>query len=161
MTNNDFLRRFRYAIDLPDHLLIQSFKESGVIVTKEEIRSYLKNEEEAGFVKINNKKLGQFLDGFIVVKRGKQKLKPGQKPMKPIALTNKNINNEILKKIKIALSLHTDSMIEIFHCAGVNISKSELGSLFQRPDHKNYKECLDSYLRNFLKGLTIYTRKNK
>lgn len=160
MTNNDFLRRFRYALDLPDHIIIQSFKESGVNLNRENIRAFLKKEEEDGFVKLNNKNLGLFLDGFIIVKRGRQKPKPGQKPRKPVTLSNKNINNEILKKIKIALSLHTDTILEIFKCADVNISKAELGSLFQNPNHKNYKECLDSFLRNFLKGLTVYNRKS-
>ncbi|MFW5891532.1 MAG: DUF1456 family protein, partial [bacterium] len=90
--------------------------------------------------------------------RGRQELKPGQKPKKPEPINSSIINNAILKKIKIALNLQSDDMLEVFSCSGVNISKSELSSLFRRPGHKNYKQCLDSYLRNFLKGLTIQNR---
>ncbi|PHQ87058.1 MAG: hypothetical protein COB58_06585, partial [Thalassobium sp.] len=30
---------------------------------------------------------------------------------------------------------------------------------FRRPDHKNYRECLDQLLRNFLDGMEKHYRK--
>ena len=38
-------------------------------------------------------------------------------------------------------------------------SKHELSALFRRPDHKNYRECLDQVLRNFLDGMEKRYRK--
>jgi len=38
------------------------------------------------------------------------------------------------------------------------LSKHELSALFRRPDHKNYRECLDQVLRNFLDGMEKYYR---
>jgi uncharacterized protein YehS (DUF1456 family) len=38
------------------------------------------------------------------------------------------------------------------------VSASELGALFRKEDHPNYKDCGDQLLRNFLNGLIIYKR---
>ena len=35
MTNNDFLRRLRYALNLKDNVTVQIFKKGGLTVTKE------------------------------------------------------------------------------------------------------------------------------
>ena len=161
MTNNDILRRIRYALDIPDKVLVGCFKEFGYEIEVNQIRNMLKKENEVGYEKCNNKQLGMFLDGYIIYKRGREEVKPGEEPKKRVELTGNNLNNLILRKIKIALNLKSEDMLNIFHCAGVNVSVSELRSLFRKPGHKNYKECLDSYLRNFLKGLTIYYRGNK
>ena len=75
-----------------------------------------------------------------------------------VKITKNNINNIILKKLKIALSLKSDDMLQIFKLAGLELSSSELSAVFRKEDHKNYRECGDKYIRNFLKGLTIYYR---
>ena len=49
-------------------------------------------------------------------------------------------------------------MLQIFKLAGLELSSSELSAVFRKEDHKNYRECGDKYIRNFLKGLTIYYR---
>ena len=60
--------------------------------------------------------------------------------------------------MKIALALTSDDMLEILEEAGVIITKGELGAVLRKEGHKNYKECLDRYARNFLKGLAIRYR---
>jgi len=67
-------------------------------------------------------------------------------------------NNAILKKLRIALELKEDDMVGILKLADIDISKSELTALFRKEGHRNYKECGDQFLRNFLKGLTISHR---
>jgi uncharacterized protein YehS (DUF1456 family) len=67
-------------------------------------------------------------------------------------------NNAILKKLRIALQLKEDDMVGILKLAGVDISTSELTALFRKEGHRNYKECGDQFLRNFLKGLTLRYR---
>lgn len=67
-------------------------------------------------------------------------------------------NNDILKKIRIALELKDTDIIEILKLADFEITKSELSALFRNPDHRNYKECGDQILRNFLNGLIIRNR---
>lgn len=67
-------------------------------------------------------------------------------------------NNEILKKLRIALELRDDDIIEILRLAEFTISKSELSALFRKEDHPNYKNCGDQIMRNFLRGLIIFKR---
>ena len=67
-------------------------------------------------------------------------------------------NNDILKKIRIALELKDDDIVEILKLSDFEVTKSELGALFRKEDHPNYKECGDQLLRNFLNGLIIYKR---
>ena len=77
-----------------------------------------------------------------------------------IALFNLIImtNNDVLKKLRVALSLRDDDIIAILKLVDFNITKSELGALFRKEDHPNYKECGDQILRNFLNGLVIHLR---
>lgn len=67
-------------------------------------------------------------------------------------------NNDILKKIRVALSLRTEEMIHILSLVDFEITKGALGDLFRHPDHPNYVEAGDQILRNFLNGLIIYKR---
>ena len=159
MNNNDVIRRFRYAIDMSDNQVIKAFKESGVTIDKEGVQNLLKKDDEEGFVKCNNRLLGEFLDGVIILKRGRQEAKPGQAPKKPEVMTSNNINNQILKKIKIALNFKTEDMIRVWEKADIYISNSDVTALFRKKGTKNYKECLDKFLRTFLKGLAEDTRK--
>ena len=67
-------------------------------------------------------------------------------------------NNDILKKLRVALSLNTDQIIEICQLVNYKVTKSELGDIFRNEDHPNFKKCGDQILRNFLNGLVIYKR---
>lgn len=67
-------------------------------------------------------------------------------------------NNDIMKKLRVALSLTTDDIIQICKLVNFNITKSELGDIFRKEDHPNFKKCGDQILRNFLNGLVIYKR---
>lgn len=67
-------------------------------------------------------------------------------------------NNDILKKLRVALKLRDDQIEEILKLVDFNMSKSELGAFFRKEDHPNYIECGDQVLRNFLNGLVIHLR---
>lgn len=67
-------------------------------------------------------------------------------------------NNEIMKKLRVALSLNSDQIIEICKLVNFTVTKSELGDIFRKEDHPNFKKCGDQILRNFLNGLVIYKR---
>jgi uncharacterized protein YehS (DUF1456 family) len=64
----------------------------------------------------------------------------------------------MLKKLKIALSLTSDDILEIINDADVTVSKGELGAFFRKRTHPKYVECGDKYARNFLKGLALKQR---
>ena len=69
-------------------------------------------------------------------------------------------NNDILKKIRIALSLRDDDMLHILSLAGFKMTKGALNDLFRHEDHPGYVVAGDQVLRNFLNGLIIYKRGN-
>ena len=154
MTNNDILRRLRYALDISDPVMIKIFKLSEHEIDQSGLTALLKKEDEEGYVDCSDKVMELFLDGLIVHRRGRRETKPGQVKKSDSPLTN----NVILKKLRIALELKEDDMIGILKLAGVNISGHELTALFRKAGHRNYKECGDQFLRNFLKGLTIRYR---
>lgn len=67
-------------------------------------------------------------------------------------------NNDILKKLRVALQLRDDQIVEILKLVDFNTSKSELGAFFRNETHPKYVECGDQILRNFLNGLVIHLR---
>ena len=70
-------------------------------------------------------------------------------------------NNEVLKKLRVALQLRDENIIDILKLVNFSISKSELNAFFRADDHPNYKACGDQVLRNFLNGLVIHYRGTK
>lgn len=67
-------------------------------------------------------------------------------------------NNDVLKKLRVALSLKDFEILEILKLVEFEMSPSELSALFRKDDHPNYKECGDQVLRKFLNGLIIKMR---
>lgn len=67
-------------------------------------------------------------------------------------------NNDIFKKIRVALSLKDSDIIDILKLENFEMTKSELSALFRKEDHANYKECGDQVLRKFLNGLITKMR---
>jgi hypothetical protein len=67
-------------------------------------------------------------------------------------------NNDILKKLRVALQLRDDQIVEILKLVDFNTTTSELGAFFRKEDHPKYKELGDQILRNFLNGLVIHLR---
>jgi len=70
-------------------------------------------------------------------------------------------NNDILKKLRVALMLRDDQIVEILQLVDFRITKSELGAFFRDEKHENFMECGDQVLRNFLNGLIIHLRGTK
>ncbi len=67
-------------------------------------------------------------------------------------------NNDIFKKLRVALKLRDDDIVKICSLVDFKVSKSELGAFFRKENHPKYKECGDQILRNFLNGLVIHLR---
>lgn len=70
-------------------------------------------------------------------------------------------NNDVFKKLRVALMLRDDEIVEILKLVDFKISKSELSAFFRKEDHPNYRECGDQVLRNFLNGLVLHLRGTK
>jgi hypothetical protein len=70
-------------------------------------------------------------------------------------------NNDIFKKLRVALQLRDDQIVDILELVDFRMSKGEVGNVFRKEDHPNYMECGDQLLRNFLNGLVIHLRGTK
>ncbi|GGD22463.1 DUF1456 family protein [Pontibacillus salipaludis] len=164
MINNDRLIRLRYALDLKNDEMVEIFELGGMTVTKEEVGemltkpndSYSDDLEEAEET-VDDETVERFLNGLIIYKRGKQEPKPGQ-PERPELSGDEWINNVLLKKLRIALKLTSEDMLEVFDQAGVHVTKGQLSALLRKKGHKHYKDCGDKFARSFLKGLTVRYR---
>ncbi|TKG91073.1 DUF1456 family protein [Puteibacter caeruleilacunae] len=154
MTNNDIMRRVRYAFDLDDQQMIEVFAAADKDVTRSQVSNWLKKDTELDFCVLYDIDLAIFLNGFINQKRGKR---DGEQPKPEKKLTN----NIVLRKLKIALNLKDDGMLELLALSGVKISKHELSAFFRKPGQNQYRECKDQVLRNFLMGMQMRYRKNK
>ena len=148
MTNNDILRRLRYLFDYSDSQMLELFRLTDYEVSLNEMSAWLKKEDDPMFLELQDKDLAIFLNGLIIEKRGK-KDGPIPEPEDPLS------NNMILKKLKIALNLKSDDIIELFTLIDKKISPHELSAFFRHPDHKSYRHCMDQYLRNFLTALQM------
>lgn len=151
MTNNDLLRRLRYALNLNGITMAEIFALAGYEIGPADALKFLKKEDEYGFVPCDDQVMTFFLDGLIASRRGRQEGRTGPLLLPAEALTN----NLVLKKLRIALELNDEAMLSILKLAGVRISKSELSAMFRTVGHRNYKECGDQILRNFVRGLTL------
>ena len=59
----------------------------------------------------------------------------------------------IFMKLKIALNMQADAVLEVLRLAGFSLSRHELSALFRKPGHKHYRDCKDQVLRNFMQGM--------
>ncbi len=149
MTNNDYLRSIRYILNVGDAKLVEILALADCVVSKEDIVSFLKKEEEEGYVECPDRVMGHFLNGVVLFKRGKDESRPV--PPAELHITN----NVVLKKIRVAFELKDSDIATIIEKSGLKVSKAELGAFFRKADHRNYRECGDQFLRNLLKGLAL------
>ena len=151
MINNDVLRRLRYIFDLSDQRMISIFAAAGWDATRGEISDWLKKDNDPAFQECADIELAAFLNGLINDKRGKRE-GPQAKPEVRLS------NNLIIMKLKIALNMKADDVLEIMRLANFSISKHELSAFFRKTDHKHYRQCQDQVLRYFLQGLQLQHR---
>jgi uncharacterized protein YehS (DUF1456 family) len=67
-------------------------------------------------------------------------------------------NNDIMKKLRVALKLRDTDIIDILKLAEFETTPTELSAIFRKEDHINYMPCGDQLLRRFLDGLIIRNR---
>ncbi len=151
MTNNDVLRRIRYIFDYNDSKMISIFNLADYQVTRAQVSDWLKKEDDPSYQECSDTQLAAFLNGLINEKRG---TKEGPRPEPETRLTN----NIIFTKLKIALNLKAEDVLQIMSSVNLHLSKHELSAFFRKPGNKHYHDCKDQVLRNFLKGVQLKYR---
>lgn len=156
MNNNDVIIRLRYALNLTNKQIEAIFKEGGVTVTDSDLDTILTRQdpEEKFDAFLSSHDLEAFLNGLVIDKRGHRKDKDGNIVPPTFDIKNaKLVNNVTIKKIKIAMSYMSDDIQELMKLAGDSISNGELSAILRRPDHRNYREAGDRYVRKMLAGM--------
>ena len=151
MTNNETLRRIQHALNLKNSQIIKAFEQADTAVAHDQVNNWLKAENEKSFSKMKDKELAIFLNGFINLKRGK---KEGEQPKPETSLTN----NMVFMKLRIALNMKAEDVLDVLEVVGISLSKYEIGAYFRKPNNKNYKECPDQLLCDFLNGVQFTNR---
>ncbi|WP_054179177.1 DUF1456 family protein [Trabulsiella odontotermitis] len=149
MLNNDILRSLRYALKTNNQGLVRLIALGETDVTEAQIAPWLRKEEEEGYERCPDIVLSALLNGLIYDKRGRDEDAP------PLALERRLNNNIVLKKLRIAFSLKTDDILAILTEQKFRVSMPEITAMMRAPEHKNFRECGDQFLRYFLRGLTV------
>ena len=146
MINNDVLKRIRYILALNEAKLLEVFTAAESPVTAEQLNSWLEKDGAIDYKKLEDDELSTFLNGLINYKRGK---KEGAQPIPE----KKMNNNTIFRKLKIALDMKNEEVMEILTSAGSELSPHELTAMFRKKNHRHYRVCKDEVLISFLNGL--------
>ena len=151
MTNNEILRRIQHALNLKNAQIIKAIEQADVTVAHDQVINWLKEDNDKSCSTMKDKELAVFLNGFINLKRGK---KEGVQPKPEVALTN----NMIFMKLRIALNMKAEDVLDVLEVVGVSLSKYEIGAYFRKPENKNYKVCEDQLLCDYLNGVQFTNR---
>ncbi|MDM8534749.1 DUF1456 family protein [Clostridiaceae bacterium HSG29] len=152
MKNAKILMKISEALDFEAVDLVRIFKLDKIEISEAEAELLLRGENKKP---LKYEDLESFLNGLIVMFRGEKPLKAGQEKRQPTLVEDdKSINNVVLKKMKIALSLSSEDMLDMFKSVKVEISKDKLTTLFRKESHKNYKYCRDVYVIGFLNAVS-------
>ncbi|HBV91480.1 MAG TPA: DUF1456 domain-containing protein [Pantoea sp.] len=152
MTNNDILRSVRYMLNLSDAKMVEIFALAQCDVPLADIQAWLKKDDDAAFRPCPDVLMGYFLNGLIFYRRGKSEDAPAP------SIERKMTNNIFMRKLRIAFDLKTTDIPDVLKRVNFTVSQAEIGAIFRKPDHNNYRECGDQILRNFLKGLAMIQR---
>lgn len=131
--------------------MIKAFEQADVTIAHDQLNNWLKAEGEKSFAKMKDKDLAVFLNGLINLKRGK---KEGEQPKPEQHLSN----NMIFMKLRIALNMKVDDVLDALEVVGITLNKYEIGAYFRKPNNKNYKECPDELLCDFLNAVQFTQR---
>ena len=137
MDNKELLGTLCNALEISDGNLTEIIQLSGHTLVEGELAT------------CSDRVVPMFLEGLIVSERGPRE-DGAAIVLEDAALTN----NQILKKLRIALNLQELDMLAIFEEGEVELSASEFGALFRKENNKHYRPCSDELLQRFLAGLT-------
>ncbi len=121
MNHNDVLRSLRYMLKVNDAKMAEIIGLTGLDVNPVVLATYVKKEEEEGFVRCPDRVMAHFLDGLVIYRRGKDESRPAQPVELPVT------NNQILKKLRVAFELKEDDLHAILKSVDFPVSTVSQG----------------------------------
>ena len=176
MESNDLNRRVRYALMLDDADVVRMLALAGYTAYAglDDVKGWRLKELDADYRLCPPSALHAMLDGLIIDRRGVRqeasvpvaKASTQKAGASGIDLPEKGAtpagsgtadrpldNNDVLKQLRIALSLKADEVHALIAAGGGTLGKSEVNALFRKPSARNYRRCGGQVLRWFLAGL--------
>ena len=153
MHNNDLIRSLRFLLKINNPKIADICQLSGLTVPVSEIDRFSKDPEDPQYLQCSDKVLSHFLDGLVIWKRGKDDTRP------PAPLETSISNNTVFKKLRVAFHLQEADLISLMNESGLPFAKAEISAFLRKKGHRNYRECGDQVLRNFLKSLAARLHK--
>lgn len=161
MNNNDVVRRIRFIYNIKNADMIKIFELGGLTINKDQYQDIMTMQEPdtPRDEKLSRRDLEKFMNGLIISQRGVKKDEDGQ-PVEPdySMQRDNDINNVVIKKLKIAMTYSNEDLIEFWEAAGFKVSKGEVGAMLRRKGHPKYLVAGDQFMRKLLGGLAITFR---
>jgi uncharacterized protein YehS (DUF1456 family) len=154
VTHNDVLRSLRYLLNVSDAKLGDIIRLGGGEVSPQDLAAFLKRDDELGYRACGDDLMARCLNGLVIYKRGRDEGRPPQPVEVPVT------NNAVLKRLRVAFELKDSDIVSLIEKSGLRVSKGELSAFFRRPDHRNYRDCGDQFLRYLIKGLSTSATTN-
>lgn len=148
MINNDILRRITTILNFNEEKICSVFQLSECEISAEQLASFFKEKDDQAYKELLDVELASFLNGLIIDQRGK---KDGPQREAEIVLNN----NAIFNKLKIAMALKAEDVIETLELAELSLTKYELSAFFRNENNKHFRNCPDDVLSAFIKGLKV------
>ena len=156
MDCNDLNRRVRYALMLDDADVAQILGLTGYQVEEQQLIGWRMKEGQDGHIACPPAALSAMLDGLIVQRRGPRE--DGKTDAQSTIQRDTLDNNDVLKQLRIALTLKAEDVHLLIQQGGGKLTKSEVNALFRKSSARNYRRCGDQVLRWFLAGLAKQRR---
>lgn len=142
------LRNIATAFVLDVAQLQAVFALSGQDVSENDLEVLLSAQEETPVGEGDAVHLVLFLEGLIALYRGKKDGESFHLPDESVAASN----NDVLKKLRIALNFHEKDVREALALSSVQLSKSDFSALFRKAGHPHFRPCSDALLMSFING---------
>ncbi len=151
MTNNDIFKQLLSLFEWSPSKVVEVHGILSHEIEESHVQRWLVAVKDPNFLVMKDVELSTFLNALICDMRGK---KEGPQPVPEKKISN----NIVMKKLKIALNLQNEDLLQVFSLSGVTLSPYELTAFFRKPNHKNYRAMKDAQLRKFIAGLILQKR---
>ena len=151
MRTNDIFRKLTQALALPSQEIQALFALTEINLSDKEVANLLKTDYEPGFTAMPDYILLTFLNNVIEQKRGKK----DDAEVVVIDKFAKISNNDVLKKLRVAFTLHEQDLRDALKLVTIELTKSDLAALFRKAGHEHYQACNDELALDFIEGLGL------
>lgn len=149
MRTNDIFRKIIQALSLDTAQIQALFSPSDIDLSEKDVANLLKTDYQPGFEAMPEYILIIFLNNLIDQRRGKKV----DAVAEVIEKHTKISNNDVLKKLRIALVLHEQDLRDALKLVTIELTKSDLAALFRKAGHEQYKACDDELVLDFIEGI--------